>query len=661
MNENQPSLTPSEISKLSDQFRDASAPYYALWYLCTQAVSNWRTSVQADMSLRMADTSDLNHFMRSRDVNFALINPLYCTVVANMLVEEPAAGVLPATSSMDDIAKAEASAQWLHYHWNEANVSDQIGKAVEWAIVRGTAGMLTRHIGNGTVRQEPFGPDRLRAEPGITDPDASRFLGVTRLTTKSALMAQFVNREMRADETPESYAAAVQSAKKAIDQARAPVVFNSTSPQYMGELPKGYVEVLEAYCRSGHWYLLVGNGTVLASGITEGGVMPIQVLRYIRVPDEFWGVGMVELCLAPQYAYSTIINQIIRNARLMSNPKVLIDRASKVDPNAFSSAVGEKVFYNGKAPTVWAPAALPQYMQALPPQLQSTMFDTAGVHGVSTGKRQVGITSGRAVEAMASKDSAQRMQTMRAVSVMVRDMSKVTLVYIKAFTSEDKAARQMDQYGKPALRFLKATDIVDDPEVFIEADTLFVMDARARESRILEEVRLGLLDPADAKKMLKSRLDPTESLRMLADVQHAKQALGTVIMQGYMVPDPLFDAEAIDPMTGMPATAPMVRSVDLYPTDNFKVFTDVIGDFIRSDDFQQLDLKQREDVHQFYLYVLQMAAPALPAPNAKASGGGMPALESVGSPETAGVGGMNGAEAASAQVDIAEATDEFTQ
>lgn len=615
-----PSLPPHKIAEFSRQFATDAAPYYALWRECTDVVSMWRGSPVMGIGA-FPTQQGVVQWMRPRDVSVPLIQPLFRNVVARLSVETPAVGVVPATEAADDIAKAQASEQAARYHYRQADMREVLRQLIEWLALHGTGGLLTYMEGDD-VAEEAVEPERLRAEPGVTSPEQSRFLAVTRVTTKDELKRQFPH------------------AWKAIEEAQPPKQSMLSNGRVGQREAPDRVEVLEAYCRSGHWYMLVGDGgTVLAQGMTPGRCMPLQIVRYTRVPGQFFGMGVVELARDVQYAYSALINQVLRNARLMSSPKVLIDRAAKVDENAFTSSVGEKVLYSGVKPDVWVPPPLPAYVQNLLPSLQSLMHDLTGIHSTSTGKRATGISSGRAIEALSANDMAQFQSTQDAIEHAVTKSMRCALLYMQEYYPEQKMVRQFDQYGRSVFQTLRKTDIADNPEVFLESGTLFSAEVKDRDQRTLDLMRLGLLGPEEGRKMLSFHLDPMAPVKTIADIEHARKVLSIV--------------------AGAPDGTPL--QVDIYPSDNLKVFDDVVGGFIRSPTYEALSPDRQDAVHKLYLQIIAMQAP--PDPTApKNEDGKIPQLP--GAPKEAGGGMMPGAmdttRPADAAVDAAEAADDQT-
>ena len=614
-----PTLTSQQISTFAEDFYNKSSYVYNIMRQCSEVIGGFRSTRMMVGGSIPTNSNTLEGFMRPRDVNIGLIQPLYRNVVARFGTEVPAAGVVPADDSPIEIQRAQASEQAVRYIWREADIKRKLIEFVEWLSVHGTAGLLVC-MDAGNARVKAIRAEDIRAEPG-TEPGESRFLGVVRRTTRDALTKQFPDKAQVIEAAP---------------AARVPL----SQSLFMNAQPApDRVEVLEAYCPSGHWFIMVTGGLILDQGVTPGRCMPLQIVRYTRLPGEFHGVGMVEPALDAQYAFTTIINQTLRNARMMANPKWLIERSSKIEPGALTTRVGEKVFYTGKAPEMSVGTPLPQYFTMLPPQLQAHVHDLTGVHTTSLGKRAVGISSGRAIEALTANDLAQFQGTQDAIEEAVKQMARCLLLYMREFYPEEKVIRMFNGAGKSMMTTLRSTDIVDNPDVFFESGTLFSAEVKDRDARTLDLVRLGLMTPEEGRKALSFHLDPMSAVQTISDMAHAQKILKEVLET--------------------PPGPGGIKGVEIYPTDNLKIFDEVVGGFMHSDEWDTLPPEVQERVAEFYKQIIGLKAqamqPTLPSP----PGGGKP-----GAPPQPSLGGA-GAIAADAdltapatqELDAAEAAD----
>lgn len=122
------------------------------------------------------------------------------------------------------------------------------------------------------------------------------------------------------------------------------------------------------------------------------------------------------------------------------------------------------------------------------------MQDVAGIHSVSLGKRAVGISSGKAMNVITSRDMSQLQITQTRIEKAAARIAETTLMLMKQFYDQPKMMRMMDQAGQVIFNQLDATNLNDDPEVFIEAGSLFRNEALDRDAKVLELLQLGLIE-----------------------------------------------------------------------------------------------------------------------------------------------------------------------
>ena len=586
----EPSLTPQQIALFARQFYDQMSPLQRLWILCQDVVTGFRGYTSNDMLVRTG--MEAAYFNRARDIAFNIIQPLFRNASSKLAMMLPTWGTLPATVDAEALAAASADEQVLTYILREQEIPYKLNEAVDWSIIYGTVALLETLSDEQDATMHAFAPWFIRAEPGIPDPDKSRFLGVTRVTTRDELKRKFPGHD------------------EIIDQAPRPRHQTSWWGGY-DQMAPDRVEVLEAYCRSGHWYLIV-NETVLAQGFTPKRCMPIQIVRYTKLPFEFFGMGMVEQGIPGQYAYSQSWNLALSNMRYMSQPKILIEKNSGIAPDAFSARAGEKIYFQNTPPQQWKGQPLPEFAAMMPANAMSAAADATGIHPQSQGKRTPGVVTGAAVDAMISADETQFGHTKLQFKQALERAGKVLLLYVKAYYPEDKYIAQFDRFGSGIAVMLRGQDLTDSPNVFIESDTLFAADAQARQDRIIKLAQLGAIPPDKVVWMLQNNIDPMRPQRPITDYIDAKKALDAVVRNGMQAPDP---------RTGM--MRPVVR---FYASDNLQVFGDVAKQFIRSDAFNALPIERQDDVDAYYRIILNylspqpVGAPGAPAaPSAPAS------------------------------------------
>ena len=197
-------------------------------------------------------------------------------------------------------------------------------------------------------------------------------------------------------------------------------------------------------------------------------------------------------------------------------------------------------------------------------RVQAEMMDVSGIHSVSIGKRAVGVVSGKGIEALQQGDASQLQLTQQSIEQGVKKLAETVLVMMKNYYNEPTFMRMLDNSGGAVFREIKDEDIVDFPEVFIEANSLFRNELPDRDAKVLEMLQLGLIDPATALKEISFKTGGmTQMINKMGSVAEAKQLI-EAIKKG--------------------------AQIEIYNTDDTKTFGEVFQDYIRGDEFQTLPM-----------------------------------------------------------------------
>ena len=312
--------------------------------------------------------------------------------------------------------------------------------------------------------------------------------------------------------------------------------------------------------------------------------MPVQIVRYCKIPGRLWGLGAVEPLLEIQISYNKVRSQIIENAELIGNPKWLIPKTAGVGPNSITSRKGEKIYYNpaGGVPTAVTPPSLPGFVLQNASQLASEMMDVSGLHATSLGKRAVGVTSGKAIEALSGRDMTQLQTTQNDLERASESLGKVVLTLMRRYYTEGKMMRMMDSMGRVVFKYLNSTDLVEDPEICIEAGSLFRNEKQDRDQRILDMLQLGLIEKDTALRELKFGTGNSYVSDKLQAMAHANDIL---------------------------MAAADGKPVEIFPTDDLQAFEQVFGEFIRSADYYELPYEQQSYVRDVFISIVTYNMP----------------------------------------------------
>ena len=481
----------------------------------------------------------------------SLILNLWRSVVARLATSYPNVSVIPATPNYDDISKAEASEIALRYYWSQEDLKKVLQDAIEWLVSTGNAGLHTYYDADKKkVCSKAISPYDLFFEKGATSLEESDWVAIRSFVKKGTLKAAYPEKKKQIDNLSTSSGD-----------------YTTTKDGETGSysVPPNRVEVFDVYWKDGR-YAVLTNDFYLFKGEFPEGCFPVQHLRYTEIPNRLWGVGLIQPLIDLQNSYNKFRNQILDNVELMSNPKWLIPKTAGVSAQAITNAAGEKVYYNpaGGKPEQVAGTPIPAYVLDNIQRVQAEMMDVSGIHSVSIGKRAVGVVSGKGIEALQQGDASQLQLTQQSIEQGVKKLAETVLVMMKNYYNEPTFMRMLDNSGGAVFREIKDEDIVDFPEVFIEANSLFRNELPDRDAKVLEMLQLGLIDPATALKEISFKTGGmTQMINKMGSVAEAKQLI-EAIKKG--------------------------AQIEIYNTDDTKTFGEVFQDYIRGDEFQTLPM-----------------------------------------------------------------------
>ena len=313
-------------------------------------------------------------------------------------------------------------------------------------------------------------------------------------------------------------------------------------------------------------------------------MFPIQVIKYSSVPGRLWGISLLAPLVDLHWQYNKGRSQVINNIELMGNPKWLVPKTSGVSKAAITDRPGEKIYFNaaGGAPKQVAAAPLPNYVVSNIKELQIEMQDVAGVHNISLGKRAIGVTSGKAIEALATQDSGQLQVTQMGIEEATRDMAKTVLLLMRTFYTEEKMMRMLDATGQVIFHQIKGVDLVESPEVFIESGSLFRDEAQDRDAKIMEMMQLGLISKEDAMQEMTLRTGSSFVTEKVQAISHAKDILEAA-KRGF--------------------------EVEIFRNDDVEAFLKVFGDFMREREYYALEQEQQEYIRDVYVSLVAANVP----------------------------------------------------
>ena len=539
-------------SALAESLED-KATWNQLWAVCLGYVIGRQNLIYSSRDKRYV-------VPEQREIVFNLLINLYRNVTARLAVAYPNVAVYPASSSSEDIIKAQSSELLLRYVWAEQNLNQKFQELAQWLITCGNAGLYTYYDpGKKDVVVKVISPYDIYFEQYATNEDESSWVAIK----------SYINKEAAKEAYPK-FASFIE------EQPQAQRGYTSLSS---GEpVPKDTIELIDFFTKDGKQGCAIGDEWVFETTMPEG-YEPLQLVKYTDIPGTLWGWSMISPLIDVQTQYNRTRNQIIKNTELMANPKWLIPKTSGINSQSLTDKPGEKVYYNpgGGAPSVISMPPLPSYISESAMMLANELADISGVHSVSLGKRAIGISSGKAIETLASLDASQLQLTQNNIENATKKVAKNILILAKTYYDEKKLMRMMDSTGKMIFKKLRNTDVVEDPEIFIEAGTLFQSEIQDKEAKVMQQLQLGLLTPQEAKEQLNLRAARKDALEDMAATNHAQKMVEAILTGG---------------------------EIEIYMDDDLVTFKKVFKELMSDDTYYELEIEIQNYVSDLYKAIL---------------------------------------------------------
>jgi len=584
-------LSAAEVAQMAQRCLEVNAPRRQMTMICIEFLrGNQDPALATGESPQTATGQNIAaRVLGPTEVIINKILPKRNQVVSRLATAYPSMTVMPASDSAEDEEKTKASQLLLRYFWNQANMKRKLKRGSQWLV---DAGMYALHEffnpATGNVDIEVISPLDFLHEAYVHDVEDSRILGVRRFTTRHALLKTFPDKSEEILKYGNSTRDVTSLRQTGVDSQ-----------------PADRVELFEVYTQDGQHLLLLGSH-VLKRLKMDTTKIPIQLIRYNEISGILAGIGMVETCLAPQMMRNRFLTQITENARKMANPKIMIPIESGVTEDAFASDTGEKIpFTGGHRPIPWQPQAMTPDLLSMPTRFDADMDDASGQAAIAQGK-MVGARSGVAIDALTENALSPLQLVQENIEEGVKDAAERVLELMKVHYSEGKMVRMFDpDTGVFVSQELNATHIVDNPQIFLEAGSLFRSEAADRDKQTMDLFKAGLIDKDTAMRNLSLHNVSGDVVGKMKALKHARNLLNAVVQ----FRRPLQDLTAGDDL------------------DSLK---EVFGNFLHSDEFYAAPPETQDIVNQAYMQIVAamqaraqtMANPGAPMPPAGAPQGG---------------------------------------
>lgn len=420
-----------------------------------------------------------------------LLLPIYNRLYSMLSVATPHVSARPASPSREDLVKAKSDAALVQYIWDRHKFSDKFKEANQWLITCGNVGLHTYYCKDeGDIKLKVISPYNLLVQPGAESMKESDWLIVRDYITKAELKRRYPR--VKLDELT-------------------PVNFSRENRPYLLDYSQSSTykidryEVYEFWDRNGTHMITVGDQVLYKDKKKEWdgtGPWPVNHMTYHQLPGRFHGMGAIEPLISSQREYNAQRSAIVSNTKLLGNVQWLNPVNSGVEK--ITNEPGGQIRYNPSAPPPQqaSPAPLPGYIMDNVGRTQSEIMDLAGIHGASLGKRVSGVQSGAAINALVDQDLSQLQGVQDSIEQSAIDIAEKILMLAKKHFSKGKMVKMFNIDGGMFYKEIKGTDLTDQPDIFIEAGSLFASTAENRERRALQMFQMQLITPEEARRAI---------------------------------------------------------------------------------------------------------------------------------------------------------------
>lgn len=536
----------SDLATKIDLAKQSKALYERRWDICLRFL-NGEQHPGYD-SVTQAYGSGARGSVGQRRLVINLIQPIYKNLLSRLATNYPGIAVMPASPSSASVVQAQMSEVYLRYVWHQRKVDRVFRRLVEHLLSLGTGALhVCWEPGETTPTIKAVSAFDLFWDSGALNYADSDWIAVRKWATR--------------DEVSRAYPDFADKLSVDMDEA-----FNSSSSIIPSQLfysdtqrAPDAVEVFDIYRNGKHTVMC--EGITLYEGPTPQGVTPVHVALWTEIPNVAWGQGLVEPLVDLQRIYNAGREMVMQNAALMANPKWLIPKEAGIAANALTSRPGEKVYFAaGFQPEQRAGTPIPSYVIDNNRQVAAEMQDVSGIHSATLGRQTKGGLSGVAIRSITENDLSSIQVSQDYIESAAQSAAESILAYAKEYIPERVMVRQLGSLGRAVFREVSRDDLVDNPQVFIEAGTLFQDSIEDREARVVAQFQAGLIDKDTAVQELSFRTGNGYLLRRMEQVSHAREMLDVVLSGG---------------------------AIELLPTDDPSIFTEVFDEFVRSADFYQ--------------------------------------------------------------------------
>lgn len=521
-----------------ERYEDARArryPFERAWYLgCSFVLGQQHVQFERGTT-RLVDPPRKRSEVRA---TYNLCTPMVLDRQAKLLRAESVPTGVPARETEAAKTKAHLASSWFSFirrrtKWKRIKRTLltwllATGNAFAWCGWDGEAGRRARRqvgdrteeVAEGEVFIDPDGPFGSYFDPQAVSLDGARWGLRVRRFDVEVLKDTFGAKAARvvADDLASDFGQYFLESLK--NQTGLDVMSVTTSSRGACATTFEYYERSSKRYPRGRMVVLAGSNVVLAEGENPyhhvRGELPVVHYLEHEAPGRFWAYSTLERGIPVQRKINKTYAQLEANKDAIAFPKILKPRGCAVAGSAFTNGVGEKIDFTpvgGMKPEYMAAPSMPADVRYILEGQIQRFREITGWTEITQGTAPSGVSSGVAFQVLAEQNAGPLITVADGIKDSDSEVHRMALTIaleryrerrrIKVFADDERSIAEVSLDP----RELRAEDLGEDFDVAMTAGMEVTETRAGREDRIINMVKLKILNPERDRELILHELD----------------------------------------------------------------------------------------------------------------------------------------------------------
>jgi hypothetical protein len=438
------------------------------------------------------------------------IRPIIRTEIAKLTSQKPTAICLPASNDVEDVFAAKAATQIWDSLYDRLEINKEMRKVARDISVLG--------LGYLKVFWNTEKYDEWSEEDGDIDIDhVSPFnifvpdLSITDNAEQPYMLHVYTKpiewlKMTYGDLIPKDKKPTVIAATEIADISSALDIRENNSK------PDASL-IIEAWVKPGTTSMLPKGGylvivdDILVEASVDGfpsGYKDYPIVKFEHIPSgQYYPACAIDDLIPLQREINRTRSQRIQSKNMMAKPQVYY-REGSLSVSKINTAPGQ---YIGVRPGFEYPASaplpqLPNYVQEELNALDSDLENISGQHEVSRGEAPPGIEAATAIAYLQERDDSYLAPTFASIEEGLSKVAKFALMLAAEFWTGERTVKVVGDNNGFSAEMFRGSDIARGTDIRIEAGSALPTSKAAKQSLVMDMMRLGILPPEDGLELL---------------------------------------------------------------------------------------------------------------------------------------------------------------